>query len=103
MATARSTYFAGIRPRSIAGIWFRHALVLRRTWLVSITWYFVEPFVVLMALGIGIGTLVGDIDGLPYARFVTPGIISGSAMFHAIFECSWGAFFRIQKGSTKRP
>ena len=98
MATARSTYFAGIRPRSIAGIWFRHALVLRRTWLVSITWYFVEPFVVLMALGIGIGTLVGDIDGLPYARFVTPGIISGSAMFHAIFECSWGAFFRIQKG-----
>ncbi len=98
MAVAQSTYVGGIRPRSIAGIWFRHALVLRRTWLPSLTWYFVEPFVILIAIGVGIGTLVDDIDGLPYARFVTPGVIAGSAMFHAIFECSWGSFFRIQKG-----
>ena len=98
MAAARNTYFAGIRPRSIAGIWYRHALVLRHTLLPSLTWYFVEPFVILVAVGIGIGTLVVDIDGVPYAQFVTPGIIAGSAMFHAIFECCWGAFFRIQKG-----
>ena len=98
MAAVRNTYFAGIRPRSIAGIWYRHALVLRHTLLPSLTWYFVEPFVILVAVGIGIGTLVVDIDGVPYAQFVTPGIIAGSAMFHAIFECCWGAFFRIQKG-----
>ena len=98
MAAARNPYIAGIRPRSIAGMWLRHALVLRHTWLSSITWYFVEPFVVLIAVGIGIGRLVDDVDGLPYALFVTPGIIAGSAMFHAIFECCWGAFFRIQKG-----
>ena len=98
MVAASSSYIAGVRLRSIAGIWFRHALVLRRTWLPSVTWYFVEPFVALMAIGLGIGALVDDVDGLPYAQFVTPGIIAGSAMFHAIFECSWGAFFRIQKG-----
>ena len=98
MGVAQSTYIGGIRPRSIAGIWFRHALVLRHTWLPSLTWYFVEPVVILLAIGVGIGTLVDDIDGLPYARFVTPGVIAGSAMFHAIFECSWGSFFRIQKG-----
>ena len=98
MVAVHSPYFAGVRLRSIAGIWFRHALVLKHTWLPSITWYFVEPFVALMAIGLGIGALVDDVDGLPYAQFVTPGIIAGSAMFHAIFECSWGAFFRIQKG-----
>ena len=98
MVAVSSSYIAGVRLRSIAGIWFRHALVLRRTWLPSMTWYFVEPFVALMAIGLGIGALVDDVDGLPYAQFVTPGIIAGSAMFHAIFECSWGAFFRIQKG-----
>ena len=98
MVAAHSPYFAGVRLRSIAGIWFRHALVLRHTWLPSLTWYFVEPFVILIAIGVGIGTLVEDVDGLPYARFVTPGVIAGSAMFHAIFECSWGSFFRIQKG-----
>ena len=98
MVAAGSAYIAGVRLRSITGIWFRHALVLKHTWLPSITWYFVEPFVILVAVGIGIGTLVEDIDGVPYSRFVTPGIIAGSAMFHAIFECTWGAFFRIQKG-----
>ncbi len=98
MGVAQSTYIGGIRPRSIFGIWYRHALVLRHTWLPSITWYFVEPVVILLAIGVGIGTLVDDIEGLSYARFVTPGVIAGSAMFHAIFECSWGSFFRIQKG-----
>ena len=98
MVAAHGAHFAGVRLRSIAGIWFRHALVLRRTWLPSATWYFVEPFVVLLGIGIGIGALVDEVDGVRYVRFVTPGIIIGSGMFHAIFECSWGSFFRIQKG-----
>ena len=99
MAAVRNTYFAGIRPRSIAGIWYRHALVLRHTLLPSLTWYFVEPFVILVAVGIGIGTLIDDIDGVPYAQFVTPGIIAGSAMFHAIFECLLGGFLPYSEGS----
>ncbi len=96
---APHTYLVGIRLRSIIGIWYRHALVLRRNLLTSLSWYFVEPFVILVAIGIGIGTLVNEVEGIPYARFVTPGVIAGSAMFHAIFECSWGAFLRIQKGT----
>ena len=98
MVAASSRYVAGVRLRSIGGIWFRHALVMRHTWLPSFTWYFLEPFVVLIAIGVGIGALVSDIDDIPYIRFVAPGIIVGSGMFHAIFECSWGSFFRIQKG-----
>ncbi len=98
MAATASTLIAGVRLRSITGIWYRHALVLRRNLLTSLSWYFVEPFVILVAIGIGVGTLVNDVDGLPYAQFVTPGVIIGSAMFHAIFECSWGGFMRIQKG-----
>ncbi len=54
MAAALSATVAGIRVRSIAGIWYRHALVLRRTLLPSLAWYFVEPFVILVAVGIGI-------------------------------------------------
>ena len=98
MVAARGTYVAGVRLRSIAGIWLRHALVFKRNWFPSITWYFVEPFVILLAIGVGVGALVSDVAGVPYTQFVTPGVIAGSGMFHAIFECSWGSFFRIQKG-----
>ena len=97
-AAARNTYLGGVRLRSITGIWHRHALVLRRNLLTSLSWYFVEPFVILIAIGIGVGTLVNEVNGVPYARFITPGVIIGSAMFHAVFECAWGGFMRIQKG-----
>jgi lipooligosaccharide transport system permease protein len=90
-----------IRRRSLAGIWLRHAVVLLRTWRVAITWFFVEPVFVLVAIGFGIGRMVGGKEvgeALSYALFVTPGIILGTAMFHSIFECAWSAFQRIQQG-----
>ena len=98
MATRRNMRVAGIRLQSVAGMWFRHALVFRRTWWTAMTWYLIEPAAALLAIGFGVGQLVNEVEGVPYAQFVTPGVIVGSAMFHAIFECAWGSFFRIQKG-----
>jgi lipooligosaccharide transport system permease protein len=87
------------RLRSVVAIWWRHVLSLGRVWAVAFTWFVIEPVVVLVAVAIGIGRLVGDVEGHgSYAAFVTPGIIVGTAMFHAIFEASWSAFERIQQG-----
>jgi len=85
------------RLRGVTGIWLRHAVALLRVWKVAVTWFFVEPACVLLAMGYGVGQLIGTLpDHGSYASFVTPGMIVGMAMFHAIFECSWGAFQRIQ-------
>lgn len=85
-----------IRGRSVAGVWLRHYEAFRRYWQINMTWVLVEPLVVLIAVGFGIGRLVGAVEGAPtYAIFVTPGIIIGSAMFHALFETSWNAYHRI--------
>ncbi len=87
-----------IRWRSVVGVWRRHILALLRVWKVAFTWFVVEPVVVLAAAAIGIGRLVGDVEGHgAYAAFVTPGILVGNAMFHAIFEASWSAFERINQ------
>jgi lipooligosaccharide transport system permease protein len=87
-----------LRWRSVTGIWWRHVLALARVWRVAITWFVVEPAVVLLAVALGIGQLVGDMEAYgSYASFVAPGIVVGTAMFHAIFECSWSAFQRIQQ------
>ena len=43
-----------------------------------------------------LGKLVTEVEGADsYAEFVTPGLIMGSAMFHALFETSWNAYNRI--------
>jgi lipooligosaccharide transport system permease protein len=87
-----------LRWRSVSAVWWRHVLALARVWRVAITWFVVEPVVVLLAVALGIGRLVGDVGAYgSYAVFVAPGIVVGTAMFHAIFECSWSAFQRIQQ------
>ena len=90
---------AGVRWRSVQALWLRHAVALRRIWKVATTWYLIEPAIGLAAVGFGIGRLVEEVEGgMRYAVFVTPGIIMASAMIHAIFECSWGVFYRITGG-----
>ena len=87
----------GIRRRSVSGIWLRHAVSFLRYWKFVITWVIIEPVVVLVAVGMGIGKLVTEVEGADsYAEFVTPGLIMGSAMFHALFETSWNAYNRIE-------
>lgn len=100
LAPARAAAAAAgvLRWRSVSAIWWRHVLALARVWKVAITWFAVEPVIVLMAVALGIGQLVGEVEGHgSYAVFVAPGIVVGTAMFHALFECSWSAFQRIQQ------
>ena len=79
----------GIRRRSVTGLWLRHAVSFVRYWKFIITWVLIEPVIILVAVGFGVGKLIDEIDGAPsYAEFVTPGLIMGNAMFHALFETS---------------
>lgn len=88
------------RLRSLLGVCYRHFIALRRTWKVALTWFLIEPAFVLLAMGGGVGRLVPDVPGHgDYAHFVTPGLIVGMAMFHALFDCAWGVFNRVQQGA----
>ena len=99
MKTSASRPVGNVRWRSVQALWLRHAVALRRIWKVATTWYLVEPAVALVAVGFGIGRLVQEVEGgMRYAVFVAPGIIMASAMMHAIFECSWSVFYRINDG-----
>ncbi|MFW6174577.1 MAG: ABC transporter permease [Chloroflexota bacterium] len=85
------------RARSVAGVWMRHFIAFRRGWMIETTGVILEPVMVLAALAFGIGGLVGEVNNeISYAVFVAPGVVIGNAMFHSLFECSWGAFRRLQ-------
>src|SRR5262245_47704521 len=72
----------------------RNALVYRRTWQGSIFTSFLQPTLFLLAMGIGVGTLV-DQGGavLPghvgFLAFFAPGLLAGACMQTAAFESSW--------------
>lgn len=73
----------------------RHLTVLRRTWWANATFNFFEPLFYLTAFGSGLGAFVQDMDGMGYLEFVASGMVAASAMWAPTFECSYGAFVRM--------
>ncbi len=69
--------------------------VYRRTWRSSIATTFVNPVIVLVAMGLGLGTLVDRgqdpqaLEGLTYLEFLAPGLLAASAMQLAAGEGAW--------------
>ena len=76
-------------------VWQRHATVYTKLYKSSIALNFVEPVLYLAAMGLGLGAFVKEIDGVPYVKFIAPGIIASSSMFAAIYECTYGTFVRM--------
>jgi lipooligosaccharide transport system permease protein len=60
----------------------------------------VEPTLYLIALGLGLGAFVKEINGVPYINFIAPGIIASSSMFAATFECTYGTYVRMTYQKT---
>jgi lipooligosaccharide transport system permease protein len=71
----------------------REATIYRRLWRASVFTAFVGPVMFLAAMGLGLGGLVeqgaGQVDGLSYLVFVTPGLLAASSMQIAAGESLW--------------
>lgn len=90
------TLFAIPRVSYRAGkVWYRNLFVFIRTWKVNFFPPFIEAFLYLTAIGLGIGTYVGSIDGIPYVNFIAPAILAISVMNSAFFECTYGSYVRM--------
>jgi lipooligosaccharide transport system permease protein len=76
-------------------VWQRHFTVYTKLYKSSIALNFVEPILYLAAMGLGLGAFVKEINGVPYINFIAPGIIASSAMFAAIYECTYGTYVRM--------
>lgn len=81
----------------------RNVRAYRRSWPVFLTG-FVEPFLYLFSIGIGVGALVGDVESggrvLDYRTFVAPGLFAAAAMNGAIFDTTFNFFVKFKYGKT---
>lgn len=92
--------FEAIAPaRPSVGVWrvwqrnFRH---YRKTWLASLLWTCLEPFMYLVALGFGLGAYVQNIQGRSYVEFFFPGLLCMTAMTVAFFETTYAAYPKLR-------
>ncbi|PRX47266.1 lipooligosaccharide transport system permease protein [Prauserella shujinwangii] len=82
----------------------RSVLSYSRGWLVFVSGV-MEPLFYLLAFQIGFGALVGDVTGpggrpLDYVAFVAPALLVASAMNGAVFDSTFGVFFKFRYAKT---
>lgn len=86
--------------RRFIRMWQRNRDVFYKVWLPEMPGFVVEPIIILLAMGAGLGAFVGFVGGQSYMQFIAPGIICSYAMYSATFECTYGAFVRMEHQKT---
>jgi len=77
-------------------VWRRNALVWQKSARTALLGGFAEPLFYLFALGYGLGSFVGEVQGVPYIAFLTAGILATSSMNSATFEGLYLAYTRME-------
>ncbi|MDQ2696583.1 MAG: ABC transporter permease [Pseudomonadota bacterium] len=98
-ATDPSPLAGGPALRWLA-VWRRNLRVWYKLFGPALLGNFGEPLLYLLALGYGLGGLVGRIDGLSYLAFLASGIAVSSTMTTASFEGMFSAYTRMEVQKT---
>lgn len=62
---------------------------------------FFEPVLYLLAMGVGLGSLIGTMtdaagNEISYAAYIAPALLATSAMNGAVFDSTWNVFFKLR-------
>ncbi len=80
-------------------IFWRDLLVLRRSIFSEMLAVIAYPLTLYLAFGFGLKGYIADVDGVPYALFIAPGLISMTAVSAAFNDSAWSVWFhrRVQR------
>jgi lipooligosaccharide transport system permease protein len=78
----------------------RSSMASRNAWMAIFSGFF-EPLFFLIAMGQGMGSVVGAVVGpagqpLSYAAFIAPGLLAASAMNGAVYDSTYSFFFKLK-------
>jgi lipooligosaccharide transport system permease protein len=82
----------------------RNIASYRRMWLLFLTGA-LEPIFYLLSLGVGLGQLIPNVTGpgggpITYVHFVAPALLATAAMNGAMYDATFGIFFRLKYGKV---
>ncbi|HEX9234666.1 MAG TPA: ABC transporter permease [Actinomycetota bacterium] len=89
-----------LRPSAAWHLWQRDAAIYRRTYKLNLLPNFFEPFLYLLAMGLGLGAYLARIKGVPYIDFIAPGLVATAAMYGTSFEVTFNCFVKMQFGKV---
>jgi lipooligosaccharide transport system permease protein len=81
-------------------VWRRNLLVWKKLAIASILGNIADPLLYMLALGYGIGSMVGEVGGMSYVAFIGTGMVCQSAMLTSSFEGMYSAFSRMHVQRT---
>lgn len=78
----------------------RNVTHYRSHWVIIVSGFF-EPLFYLLSIGVGVGALVGGIDGpngtvIGYRTFVAPGLLAASAFNGALYDSTLNVYFKLK-------
>ncbi|WOH19869.1 ABC transporter permease [Paenarthrobacter sp. GOM3] len=97
---ARERNFGSLYSRNARAVVGRGLMAAKSsTWLVLVSGFF-EPVLFLLAMGVGMGSIVGTVQGpgggeISYAAYIAPALLAVSAMNGAIYDSTWNVFFKM--------
>src|SRR5580698_6044860 len=99
-STSKGFDFSSFPGRLGVRLIARHARFYRRLWLVVASGA-AEPLFYLLSVGIGIGGLIGTVEGpagypVPYREFVAPGLLAVSALNGALNDSTFNVYGRLK-------
>lgn len=83
-------------------VWRRNLDVFMKTYKVNFFPPLLQPILYLVALGLGLGSLIKSIPGFSgsYLQFIAPALVAMSMMNASFFECTYGSFVRMYYQKT---
>jgi lipooligosaccharide transport system permease protein len=85
-------------------VWRRNLTVSRRTMAISFLPPLLEPVFYLLAFGLGLGALVGEVGSsggkVPYVLFIAPALLAIQAANNSFFENTYASFVRMHYQRT---
>jgi len=81
-------------------VWQRNFDVFKSYYVASIVGNIGEPILYLFGIGVGLGALVKEVEGVSYLGFIAPGMMAAATMNAAAFECTFGAYTRMAEQKT---
>jgi lipooligosaccharide transport system permease protein len=96
-----SLALARVDGRDASSVWQRNLLVYLRQWKMHMVAPLIEPVFTVFAFGWGIGSLIAArVEGVSYLSFVGAGVLAFTVIMRALFETTYGSYFRMVYQST---